>query len=138
MIFVLTFLFVWASLVSADTFAEASNKEDSLPYHVAGPEFTYLSSGAVVPFDDKFVAAVGCDGDFEVAWLEKYGNDKLSTSSNPKVAAVLSAVQLAIITSRGNRTEKKELFMKNCLAEKDMKQTDETVQTWWPGRKLPE
>ena len=47
--------------------AETRDKQ----YVLYGPEFKYISSDKTVPDEDKLVAALECDGSFEIAWLEK-------------------------------------------------------------------
>lgn len=113
--------------------ASASNNtlSDEERRALLGPEFKYISSGETVPDEDKLVAALECDGGFEVAWLEKYGKGSALPTPDPKVAAVILAIETAGALSK---TQHKERHMISCLAEKDMVQSSQAEGVWWPTR----
>lgn len=107
--------------------AEARDKQ----YVLYGPKFKYISSDETVPDENKLVAALECDGSFEIAWLEKNGKSSSQPASDPKVAAVILAIKIGGALSK---TQHKERHMVSCLAEKDMVQSSQAEGVWWPTR----
>ena len=122
---------ILAVILLLATGCTASTETRDKQYGVYGPEFKYISSGETVPDEDKLVAALECDGGFEVAWLEKNGKSSARPISDPKVAAVILAIKTAGALSK---TQQKARHMVSCLAEDDMVQLDQTEGIWWPTR----
>ena len=122
---------ILAVILLLATGCTASTETRDKQYGVYGPEFKYISSGETVPDEDKLVAALECDGGFEVAWLEKNGKSSARPTSDPQVAAVILAIKTAGVLSK---TKHKERHMISCLAEKDLVQLDQTEGIWWPTR----
>lgn len=122
---------ILAVILLLATGCTASTETRDKQYGVYGPEFKYISSGETVPDEDKLVAALECDGGFEVAWLEKNGKSSAQPTSDPKVAAVILAIKTAGALSK---TKQKERHMTSCLAEKDMVQSSQAEGVWWPTR----
>lgn len=117
-----------SSCVTETVVRDESYVKEKNHFEKYGPEYKFVSSGEIVPDEDKLAVALECDEEFEQEWSPNVGKT-YSTSAR----ALETTVALTVLKATLKNSEK-EQHMIECMAEKDMELSDENAERWWPTK----